>query len=438
MLAGSRENELEAPRAEAVGLRPFRAGLVFGVFNGFTWMIGLGTPMVLFAEALGANAFQIGLVTSFVYLVLPVQVLATASLATLGYRRQMVMGWWLRALFLLVPLSLALASPERPAPWMVNAFVASVLGFCVLRAFGTAAHMPWMAAILPVAVRGRFFATDQALTAGIGVGTLLVCATLFERYPGWSAFALVYGLALVGGIVAVVSLMQLPDAPPPQPIALRTLPRAALRLYVEPGVFRYYLGLVLIGWSASAAISAFTVYYLRVEAGLPEGRILSYTAIQFAGSIAATWSLRAAIDRVPLRRLFQLSMAAFLGVELFWLFEVEAGGALRAWVPIAFFGLGVAGGVSNASHTTLLPDLSSVEERPVAISVFQSTLGVAAGLAPILWGLVLKEPGPHPGLHVDRFAGFFAFGAAAHALLFVLYRGLPDRRGVAVQRAETV
>jgi len=153
VLAGSRENELEAPRAEAVGLRPFRAGLVFGVFNGFTWMIGLGTPMVLFAEALGANAFQIGLVTSFVYLVLPVQVLATASLATLGYRRQMVMGWWLRALFLLVPLSLALASPERPAPWMVNAFVASVLGFCVLRAFGTSAPF-WSARRSSSAIRG--------------------------------------------------------------------------------------------------------------------------------------------------------------------------------------------------------------------------------------------------------------------------------------------
>ena len=428
MLAGSRESELEAPRAEDAGLRPFRAGLVFGAFNGLTWMIGLGTPMVLFAEALGANALQVGLATSFLYLVLPVQVLATASLARLGYRRQMVMGWWIRALFLLVPLALALMAPERPAPWMANALVASVLGFCILRAFGTAAHLPWMAHILPVSLRGRFFATDNALTSGVGVGTLLLCATLFERFPGWTAFALVYGLALAGSVFAVASLMQLPDAPAPAPVALRTLPRAALRLTVAPGVFRFYLTLTLLGWSASAAIAPFAAYYLKVEGGLSEGRILAYTALQFAGQIAASGSIRAIIDRVPLRRLFQLGMGVYLAVALFWLAELAAGGALRGWIPLAYFGLGVAIGVTAAAHFTMLPELSPPEERPVSMAVFTSILGVAAGLAPILWGLVLKEPGPHPGLHVDRFAAFFAYGAAAHALLLVLYRRLPDRR----------
>jgi Na+/melibiose symporter-like transporter len=428
LLAGSRESELEAPRAEDAGLRPFRAGLVFGAFNGLTWMIGLGTPMVLFAEALGANALQVGLATSFLYLVLPVQVLATASLARLGYRRQMVMGWWIRALFLLVPLALALAAPERPAPWMANALVASVLGFCILRAFGTAAHLPWMAHILPVSVRGRFFATDNALTSGVGVGTLLLCALLFERFPGWTAFALVYGLALAGSVFAVASLMQLPDAPPPAPVALRTLPRAARRLTFEPGVFRFYLTLTLLGWSASAAIAPFAAYYLKVEGGLSEGRILAYTALQFAGQITASASIRAVIDRVPLRRLFQLGMAVYLAVTLFWLVEVAGGGALRAWIPVAYFGLGVAVGVTAAAHFTMLPELSPAEERPVSMAVFTSILGVAAGLAPILWGLVLKEPGPHPGLHVDRFAAFFAYGAAAHALLLVLYRSLPERR----------
>jgi hypothetical protein len=428
VLAHRREPELDAPRADDAGLRPFRAGLVFGAFNGLTWMIGLGTPMVLFAEALGANALQVGLATSFLYLVLPVQVLATASLARLGYRRQMVMGWWIRALFLLVPLGLALHGPARPAPWMANALVASVLGFCLLRAFGTAAHLPWMAAILPVSVRGRFFATDNALTSGVGVGTLLLCAALFDRFPGWTAFALVYGLALAGSVFAVASLMRLPDAPAPAPVALRSLPRAARRLAFEPGVFRFYLTLTLLGWSASAAIAPFAAYYLKVEGGLSEGRILAYTALQFAGQITASTRVRAVIDHVPLRRLFQLGMAVYLAVTLFWLAEVAGGGALRAWVPLAYFALGVAIGVTAAAHFTMLPELSPPAERPVSMAVFTSILGVAAGLAPILWGLVLKEPGPHPGLHIDRFAAFFAYGAAAHALLLALYRGLPERR----------
>ena len=42
-------------------LAPFRAGLVFGFFNAMTWQIGIGTPMVLFAEVLGATPLQVGL-----------------------------------------------------------------------------------------------------------------------------------------------------------------------------------------------------------------------------------------------------------------------------------------------------------------------------------------------------------------------------------------
>ena len=36
-------------------LAPFRPGLVFAFFNAIAWQIGIGTPMVLFAEELGAT-----------------------------------------------------------------------------------------------------------------------------------------------------------------------------------------------------------------------------------------------------------------------------------------------------------------------------------------------------------------------------------------------
>ena len=212
---------------------------------------------------------------------------------------------------------------------MPDLFVGSVLGFCLLRAFGTAAHLPWMAAILPVEVRGRFFATDHALTSGLGVGTLLLCAALFARFPGWTAFALVYGLALAGSALAVTSLLRLPSAPAPAPVTLRELPREALRLCTRPGLFRFYLGLALVSWSANAALAPFIAYYLKVEAGVPEQRILTFTAAQFAGQIAGSTSIRAAIDRVPLRRFFQLACLGFVGIALFWLAVVEGAGVSR-------------------------------------------------------------------------------------------------------------
>ena len=106
------------PPDDPNSLRPFRAGYWFGGFNGLTWMMGLGTPMVLLTEQLGGSAFQVGLASSFIVLLFPIQVVATAALPRFGYQRQMVFGWSCRAFFLGVPLSLAWLAPENPSAWM--------------------------------------------------------------------------------------------------------------------------------------------------------------------------------------------------------------------------------------------------------------------------------------------------------------------------------
>jgi len=59
-------------------LAPFRPGLWFGCIYALTWQIGIGTPMVLFCEQLGATPLEVGLAYSFVFLFTPLQIFATA------------------------------------------------------------------------------------------------------------------------------------------------------------------------------------------------------------------------------------------------------------------------------------------------------------------------------------------------------------------------
>lgn len=414
--------------AAGTGLRPFRAGYWFGGFNGLTWMIGLGTPMVLLAERLGASAFQVGLASAFVFVLLPLQVISTAALPRLGYKRQMVIGWSCRLLFLLVPLALAWSAPDEPAVWMPSLLVASVFGFCVLRAFGVAAHIPWMATILPPELRGRFFATDHAIVSVIGVATLLALAGLFRWLSDWDAFAWTYAVAFVGSLLAVASLLRLPDAPPPPPLPMRRLPAAAARLCLRPGAFRSYLVLSLLGACVTSSLQAFAAYYLKVEAGLSPSRILFLTAIYFGGAIIGTWSIRRSIDRIHVRRFFQASVLLVGTVELYWLAYVSGFAALERALPLAYLLFGTAFGVNNATHFTYLPELGAEDERPVVIAVFTATLGLLAGIAPVLWGLFLKESGAEPGVHVVRFAVYFAVGIALSLLLVPLFGRLDDMR----------
>jgi len=412
----------------APSLRPFLAGFWFGGFNGMTWMIGLGTPMVLLAERLGASTLQVGLASSFVFLLLPLQVLSTAALERLGYKRQMVMAWAARALFLFVPLGLTLAAPEHREPWMANLLVASIFGFCVFRAFGVAAHVPWMAAILPLEARGRFFATDQSITALVGVGTLLFCAALLRGEGTWEGFRGVYTVAILGSAAAVFCLTRLPGARPPRATPVARMPAEARRLCLTPGLFRLYLGLSLLGATVSSGMAPFTAYYLKVEAGLPASRILAYSAAHYAGAIVGAWAIRRLLDHLPVRRFFRISYAVQILVYGFWIALVLGDGTLAPWLPAAFAGFGIAIAIANSAHFTTLPFLSGEDERPLVVAVFTALFGFFAGLAPVLWGLLLKEAGPVPGMNVTAFAAYFATGIAVSLLVMLLLRHLPDMR----------
>ena len=416
------------------GLRPYYAGFWFGGFNGLTWMIGLGTPMVLLAEKLGATAFQIGLTSSFLFLLLPVQLLAITLLRRLGFKRQMVIGWLLRALFLGVPLALAWAAPSTPRPWMASALVASIFGFCFFRAFGAVAHIPWFSGFLPASLRGRFFTTDHAITSVVGVITLLSSAALFESFPGYGAFRILYGVALAGSLAAVWNLTRLPDGNAPEAVPLASLGGEARRLCLRPGLFRHYLGLSLLGSVVMYSFAAFTVYYLKSEREFSASSIMLFSAAQFAGQIVGTSSIRHRIDRLPIGRFFQLASLLFAAVDVFWLALVSGRilvtGTNVTFVALAasYFAFGAAAAIWNSTHFTYLPELSSEDKRPTAVAIYTAVQGVFAGLAPIAWGVLLKQDGGELGIDAPIFMLYFATGLGLSLALIVLYARLPETR----------
>jgi MFS family permease len=178
-------------------LYPVRSGLVFGFFNALTWQIALGTPLVLFAQLLGASALEVGLATSFVLLLTPVQIFSTALLPRYGFKRVMLGGWGSRSLFLVVPLMLGLLAPWMGVgTWMAPALVWSIFFFSLARSVGAASFNPWIYAIVPPAARGRYFANDQFTSSLGGIFTLLLCLALFHWLPVYQALLIQYAVAL--------------------------------------------------------------------------------------------------------------------------------------------------------------------------------------------------------------------------------------------------
>ena len=416
-------------------LRTVRPGLSFAFFNALTWQIGIGTPMVLFAEQLGASPAQVGLAYAWVFVLTPVQVLSTVLLPHYGFKRVMLGGWRMRSVFLVVPMVLAvIAGMWGPRTWMVQALVWSVFLFCFFRAIGVSAITPWLYAIVPASVRGRYFASDQYLAGIAGVLTLLVCAGLFALLPVYSALLVQYGIAVAGSLLSYRALRQLPDAPRPRPISLAEVARATPRHLLTPSPFRRYLLLALWFSVVTTPIAPFGAYYLKVGPGLSLSAIMLFEVVRYLGVILAAWVLARRIDATGARPFMLLGLAIYAIVAAFWWFYLRLDGAWVGGVFGSYFLVGVATSCWGIASLNYLPKIVSEAERPLMVSIHGAVTSLCGGLAPIVWGWFLRtQSTTGAGLDVAVFGWFFVSGLVSACFLSWLAARIPEDRSVSVE-----
>ena len=409
-------------------LAPFRSGLLFGFFNALAWQIGIGTPMVLFCEQLGATPFQVGLAYSFVFLLTPLQILATGLLPRFGYKRVMLGGWAARSVFLLVPVWLAIVAPRWGVqPWMAPALVGSVFWFCVFRTIGAAAIMPWLYSILPPKARGRYFGSDQFISGVAGVGTLLACVALFATLPVFTALLIQYVIALFGSYFSFAALKRLPDAENPPPVKLTQLIKETPQLMFRPSPFRHYLWLAVWYAVLSTPIPPFLAYYLKVGPQLGADQIMGFEVARFAGVIFAAAFIRRRIDQSGARPFFLLTMVLFVGVGVFWWFYLQQASGTTWALFVAYFVLGVAAACWTIAHLNYLAQVVDESRRALMVAVLGSVTACCGGLSPILWGLVLKDETERgAAINADVFQLFFLFVIASVVVLSSLLAKLKE------------
>jgi len=406
-------------------LVPYRPGIVFAFFNALSWQIGIGTPMVLFAEQLGAGPFEVGLAYSFVFVLTPVQILSTALLPRYGYKAVMLGGWGTRSVFLAVPAVLALLALGGERPWMVHALVWSVFFFCLCRSIGAASGISWFYAILPASIRGRYFASDQFAAAVASIGTLLACAGLFALLPVYWALLAQYLIALAGSTVSYFALRRMPDGERPVSISLRTVLRDTPRHLLRPSIFRTYAWLAVAAAVFATPIPPFAAYFLKVGAGMTTAQIMVFEVARYSGVMVAAWLVRRRIDETGARPFFLLALGIYAAVSVHWWFFLRDGfgGDVGVWVSYFFIGLGAATwAMANLSY---LPKTVTAEDRTLAVAIHGAVTALLGGVSPVVWGLLLKG-GEGRGVDAAMFQWFFVSVIVGAAVLSSLVARLPE------------
>lgn len=409
-------------------LAAFRPALEFGFFNALTWQIAIGTPMVLFAGQLGASAFEVGLAYSFVFLLTPLQIVATTLLPRYGFKRVALGGWGVRSLFLVIPIGLAALAPAVAPRWMVWVLIGSVFWFCLFRSLGASAMTTWFMGFLPSGVRGRYFAHDQFFSGIAGVAMLITCATLFFVLPIYQALLIEYIIALVGSTLAYYSLRRLPDIEKPPRVSLGAVLRAAARYAVAPSVFRSYLWLAVWYAAITTSIPPFAAYFLKVTAGLSAAEIMLFEVLRYGGVVLGAWLIARRIDHTGARPFFLLSLVLVVIVAIAWLVFLRFGVGGTAMMFFIYAGVGLAAVCWAVANLNFLPKIVPAEDRALFIALHGAATACLGGLSPVLWGTFLKSTSATgaPAIDAGVFEVFFVFVIVSACILSALVARLPE------------
>jgi MFS family permease len=431
---------LNAPSssAEAERFPPgFTNAFWFAVFNAFSFQIILSSPMVLYAKSLNASATSVGILVGMMPLLVIFQIPAAAYVPRVGYKRFVYNGWGARVAFIFVMALVPLMAGWVNAQSQLVLILALSFFFNISRGISSCAWLPWMTALIPANLRGRYLAGDAACANAASCITFLIAGVLLGNNPTSWQFAAAFFFSAIAGYVSLKFLKRIPDAPvaeDPARSSTQPVPWLELAAY-EP--FRKLLRMN-VAWSIAAGGQvAFTTAYLRGMGNLPEGTILIICSIYFVGGLVSL-TIGRQLDRFGSKPALLTSAILWIFVTLTW--ALIAGGGLPLnmnLIVVLQFAMGFATSTFNMSNVRLAMITSPAMGRTHFFAIFSVVANVALGLAPVLWGLVIdsfaKTNYPLGEVTLNRYSIFYLACLIIFAATVILMRRLDEPKAARVE-----
>lgn len=381
------------PAAEPTALPAgARRANTFNLFNAFSWQITLGAPLILYAKSLGAPATLLGILASFMPLLVIFQIPAARHIPRYGYRRFMLAGWGARTALIffvaLIPLLGFLPSGVRLA-----LLVACLFGFNLLRGISSGAWFPWMAELVPPSLRGRFLSREQAFIQIGSLASVVLAALVLWGSPASWQFALIFTISALGATASLCFLNRIPDVTAPETIRRSSHRVPWKQMLFYPPFFRLML-YNLLQFAATGSYGVFTIDYLKGQAHYSESLILALSTLSIVGALVSVHWTGRVLDRIGSKPILGACIALFVLILAGW-WLVAARIVPHAVAAVAGLNLlvGIAGANWGVANSRLAMATMPLMGRNHFFALFTVITNVGLGLAPILWGVLLDSIG---------------------------------------------
>jgi MFS family permease len=409
----------------------------FALFNSLSFPVMQNSPMVLYAKTLGASATVLGIIAGMMPLLVISQIPAANHINRIGYKRFVYGGWGTRVLFVfglaLVPLAGGFINREN----QLALAVALLFFFNLSRGISSCAWLPWITELVPPDLRGEYLVRDAA-TTNLGCFLIFIIAAglLGGESQPWQ-FSVLFAVAALMGGASLIFLKRIPDVPTPDPVRVSQTRVPWLAMLRHPPFWKLLRALVAFS-IAYGGMTAFSVAYLRAEAGMSESKILLVTSVSFLGGLGSLGFLGHRLDRLGSKPVLRFCFAAWIAVLCGWI--ALAGRVVGVGIILLLvlqFLMGLLAALVNMANNRLAMTVIPAMGRNHFFALYSVVGNVTLGLAPVGWGLLIDMIGAREamwhGVSWNRFTVFFAAALIAFVGALVLSRRLDEPQAVGME-----
>ena len=363
------------------------------IFSGGAGALTSGVILTAFALHVGASNLMIGILASAPFLTQILQLPAMVLVERWRARKRIAVFTSLIGRAMLAVMA-GVAFFAGTGPLLV--FLAAQVVLCGMGAVGACAWNAWMRDLAPEERLGQVFARRSSWLTAIGLVLGLAAALALEATPPASfardlVFAGMFATGCVTGLAsaAVVSAMPEPQMPPAAgPISLRDL----LRSPFADRNFRRLLAFVASSqFAINFATPFFTVFIVR-QLHFDVSFVMVLNAISQIANISVVRLWGRLSDRYANKSVLAVCTPVYILAIVAMIGASQLGGrqVVQVWLILLHIVMGASIAGLTLASTNIALKLSPKGSATAYVAVSAMTTAVAAGIAPIVGGLLAE------------------------------------------------
>lgn len=364
------------------------------ILDGLTWQVFYtltfgGVFLIGFALLLGANPFQIGLISSLPFFASVVQIIGSYFIERSGKRRFMALWTALlsRMLWILIILIPLLILPPAKSIWLI------IIVFALSSIFNSlsgVAWMSWMSIRVPKPIMGKFFSKRTVYMSLVGVvvgllGGFFIDYWKFGHTDPLGGFLILFSIGTLFSIFSVFYLSRVKDFPTEgENVNLKSFIKLVKNPFKDSD-FRKFVKFGMVWGFALGLAGPFILVYQIDTLKLDYIMVVALSTLFVVSGVVTLGKWGEIVDKYGAKPIIVICAFIVSLYPLFFLFITKSNSMLL--IPINIIG-GIAWGGLDFAFAQILLRTVPQTNRSIYFSAFAGSNGIAFAIAPIIGGFL--------------------------------------------------